>query len=276
MLNPTSPQRLAFGLLRQQTMQLAAAALWRAAFVLVPMQVPVLTGVIVDGLTGKPTRLYGWPLAGSPHQVLSIAVVGLLLVAIAYGVSAWGQMLSSGKLSRRFVCELRRKLTEAIARMSLAQHQSYGAGDLIDRTISDTAETRRFVERVFIQTLTNVVRVGCPIAMMFCTDPLLAVVALSILPPQVLISRWLQRQLHAATRSSRRSQSDLTSAAKETYDGVETIKALGAEAAAAQRLQDGALQLEQDELNAHAMTGLINGNVWLMTSVGVALTWWLG
>ncbi|MCA9268558.1 MAG: ABC transporter ATP-binding protein, partial [Planctomycetales bacterium] len=108
------------------------------------------------------------------------------------------------------------------------------------------------------------------------TDPLLAVVALSILPPQVLISRWLQRRLHAATRSSRRSQSDLTSAAKETYDGVETIKALGAEAAAAQRLQHGALQLEQDELKAHAMTGLINGNVWLMTSVGVALTWWLG
>lgn len=277
MLKPSSPERLALRLLGQQKGQLFAAGLWRALYVLVPMQVPVLTGAIVDGLTGKQVAVYGWNLASrSPAAVLGVAVVGLLLVAAAYGVTACGQMISAGRLSRKFVFRLRQLLAEKIAALSLDQHQQFGAGDLIDRTISDTAETRRFVERVFIQTLTNVVRVGYPVAMMFWIDPVLALVALGILPPQLLFSRWLQKRLHTATRTSRRSQADLTTVAKETFDGIETIKLAHAESDAVEHMQRGARRLEKNELRAHTITGLITGDVWLMTSIGVALTWWLG
>lgn len=277
MLNSASPERLALNLLAEHKGQLLAAGLWRAAFVLVPMQVPVLTGAIIDGLTGKAVSLYGLPLRNStPGGILTVVAIGLLIVAVGYGICAWGQMIAAGRLSRKFVFELRRRLAERIVHLSVDQHQHFGAGDLIDRTISDTAETRRFVERVFIQTLTNVVRVGYPVAMMFWIDPILSLVALSILPPQLLISRWLQSKLHNATRTSRRSQADLTTIAKETFDGIESIKTLHAEEDAVQRMQQGAQQLEGNELKAHAITGLINGNVWLMTSIGVALTWWLG
>ena len=277
MLNSASPQRLALNLLSQQKTQLAIAAFWRAMFVLVPMQVPLLTAAIVDGLTDKEVALYGWSLADtSAASVLHIAAIGLLVVSAGYGIAAWMQMIASGRLSRKFVFELRRRLAEKIVHLSVDQHQQFGAGDLIDRTISDTAETRRFVERVFIQTLTNVLRVGYPVAMMFWIDPVLSLVALSILPPQMLISRWLQGRLHTATRTSRRTQADLTTVAKETFDGIETIKMHNAEEAAIGRMQSGAGNLEERELKAHAITGLINGNVWLLTSVGVALTWWLG
>jgi len=241
------------------------------------MQAPHLTAGIVDGLTGKDVALYGFPLRGvGAGGVLQVAAIGLLVIAAAYGIAARMQMVCAGRLSRKFVFELRRRLAEKIVHLSVDQHQRFGAGDLIDRTISDTAETRRFVERVFIQTLTNVLRVGYPVAMMFWIDPLLAVAALSILPPQTLISRWLQGKLHSATRTSRRSQADLTTVAKETFDGIESIKTLHAEDAAIARMQDGAQDLEANELKAHSINGLINGNVWLMTSLGVALTWWLG
>ena len=174
MLNPASPQRLALNLLSQQNTQLAIAGFWRAMFVLVPMQVPLLTAAIVDGLTDKEVALYGWSLADtSAASVLHIAAIGLLVVSAGYGIAAWMQMIASGRLSRKFVFELRRRLAEKIVHLSVDQHQQFGAGDLIDRTISDTAETRRFVERVFIQTLTNVLRVGYPVAMMFWIDPVL-------------------------------------------------------------------------------------------------------
>ena len=159
MLNSASGERLALNLLSQQKRQLAVAGFWRALFVLVPMQVPLLTAAIVDGLTGKDVALYGLPLRhADAANVLHICAVGLLIVAAAYGMTAWMQMLAAGRLSRKFVFELRRRLAEKIVHLSVDQHQQYGAGDLIDRTISDTAETRRFVERVFIQRLTNVLR----------------------------------------------------------------------------------------------------------------------
>lgn len=277
MLNSASPHRLALSLLWRQKSQLAIAGFWRALFVLVPMQAPHLTAAIVDGLTGKEVALYGWSMSGaSAGAALNAAAIGLLIVALTYGLAAQMQMVSAGWLSRKFVFELRRRLAAKIVHLSVDQHQQFGAGDLIDRTISDTAETRRFVERVFVQTLTNVLRVGYPIMLMFWIDPLLALAALSILPPQMLISRWLQRRLHGATRASRRSQADLTTLAKETFDGIESIKTLHAEDAAAERMQSGARKLEGDELKAHTITGMINGNVWLLTSIGIALTWWLG
>ena len=272
-----SPHRLALRLLSQQKLQLAAAGFWRALFILVPMQIPLLTAAIIDGLGGKEVSLYGWPLRnGNTSHLLNLVAIGLLILAVAYGITARMQMVAAGRLSRKFVFELRRRLAEKIVRLSVDQHQQFGAGDLIDRTISDTAETRRFVERVFIQTLTNVLRVGYPVAMLFWIDPLLALASLSILPPQMLVSRHLQRRLHTATRTSRRSQSELTSLAKESFDGIESIKTLHAEKRVARRMQDGAAELEGNELNAHAITGLINGNVWLMTSIGIAITWWLG
>ena len=272
-----SPQRLALTLLGRHKAKLAAAGLWRAAYVLAPMQAPVLTGAIVDGLTGKPATFYGWTATGvSAHGLLHIAALGLLLAAAAYGITAYGQMISAGRLSRAFVRRLRTTLLQRITYLSLDQHHRFGSGDLLDRTISDAAETRRFVERVFVQTLTNVLRVGYPVAMMFWIDPLLAFAALSILPPQVLLSRWLQQRLHTTTRKSRRTQAALTNTAKEHFDGIETIKSLHAEATAVDQLQQAAKQLEDDELASHRVNGLISGNVWLLTSAGVALAWWLG
>lgn len=272
-----TPEHLAIRYLCRQKAQLASAGFWRALYVLAPMQIPLLTGMIVDGLTGTPVRLLGWEIpADRPMWALHLAAIGLLIVAVLYGATACAQMISAGRLSRKFVLQLRQALVKQIGLLSLDQHHQLGTGDLLDRTISDTAETRRFVERVFIQTLTNVVRVGYPIAMMFWIDPLLALVALGVLPPQMLLSRWLQSRLHAATRRSRRSQAELTTLAKENFDGIETIKSLGAEEAAARQLDDSARQLETNELRAHTITGLITGNVWLMTSIGIAVTWWLG
>ena len=48
------PTRMVWSYLRKHKLRLTAAVFWRSLYELVPMQVPLLTGLIVDGLaSGK-------------------------------------------------------------------------------------------------------------------------------------------------------------------------------------------------------------------------------
>jgi len=269
--------RVAISYLKKQKLLLSSALFWRAIHELAPMQVPILTGIVIDGLTNEKVSMYGlnWS-PESPLVVLQVAAIGLLVVALLRGSSAYAWTYSSAKLSRNFVTELRKKLIEKITFLSLDVHHQYGSGDLLDRTLRDTATTRAFMERVFVQTFTSFLRMGYPILMLVLIDPILTVIALSVIPPQQLISRYLEKKLHVATQKSRESDSDLMGAVKENLDGIETIQTLNSEITSIDRLGGKTDRLEMDQLHANRVTALLKGTVWLLTGIGFALTWWRG
>ncbi len=269
--------RIAFSYLKQEKLLLGSALFWRIVHEIAPMQVPIITGIVIDGLTSQKMSMYGlnWS-PESPLTVLQIAVSGLLIVAFLRGISGYAWTYSSAKLSRSFVTNLRQKLIEKITFLSLDVHKQYGSGDFLDRTLKDTAATRVFMERVFIQTFTSIVRAGYPIIMLLLIDPTLTFIALSVLAPQQLISRCLEKKLHVATQKSRESDSELMSAMKENLDGIETIQTLNNEIVSINRIGGKAKRLEMNQLHANRVTAFLKGTVWLLTGIGFALTWWCG
>jgi len=269
--------RVAISYLKKQKLLLGSAIFWRILHELAPMQVPILTGIVIDGLTNENISMYGLKWSPeNPPAVLQVVVIGLLVVALLRGFSAYAWTYSSAKLSRNFVTELRKKLIEKITFLSLNVHHQYGSGDLLDRILRDTGTTRAFMERVFVQTFTSFLRMGYPILMLLLIDPMLTVIALSVIPPQQLISRYLEKKLHVATQKSRKSDSDLMSAVKENLDGIETIQTLNNEIKSIDRLDGKTDHLEVDQLHANRITALLRGTVWLLTGIGFALTWWRG
>ena len=269
--------RVTISYLKKQKLLLGSAIFWRILHELAPMQVPILTGIVIDGLTNENISMYGLKWSPeNPPAVLQVVVIGLLVVALLRGFSAYAWTYSSAKLSRNFVTELRKKLIEKITFLSLNVHHQYGSGDLLDRILRDTGTTRAFMERVFVQTFTSFLRMGYPILMLLLIDPMLTVIALSVIPPQQLISRYLEKKLHVATQKSRKSDSDLMSAVKENLDGIETIQTLNNEIKSIDRLDGKTDHLEVDQLHANRITALLRGTVWLLTGIGFALTWWRG
>jgi ABC-type multidrug transport system fused ATPase/permease subunit len=275
-MNQHSPLRIAWQHMRHYKARLAWALLWRSCFVLAPMQIPLLTGIIVDGLTGKAPTFYGWRLPAASAAILGVAVAGLLVVAFFYGFSTYMSQQASANLSRHFVARLRTAVFEKLTYLSLDIHQRFGVGELLDRAVSDTGALRLFMERVFIQTVANALRVAYPIILLVSMEPTLALIALSVLPGQWLITRRLQQRLHQATRRRRATRSDLVNLVKEHLDGIETIKALQAESTAVTQMNQWAEQLEDDEIATSRLSAAVSGVVWLTTGIGLALTWWLG
>lgn len=255
----------------------AAVLLWRAIWEVIPMQVPVLAGGLVDGLSGKGLWLYGIRLQGAtPEDAVQVVALGLLAVASAYGVSAYAYTVLGARLDKRFVSGLRKAVAEKVILLSLDHHQRLGPGELMDCVLKDTDRLRGFTERVFTRSVTNAVRAGFPIAMLVLIDPWLALVALSVIPPQWAVSWRLQKRLQEAVRRRRSIHSSLTTAIKESLDGIETIQALNAGGPAVARVREWSERVEDGELSSSRISAVIRANVWFMTSVGLALTWWQG
>lgn len=266
-----------FGYLKKDKIQLSLAIFWSIIFVIIPMQIPILTGALIDGIHQKHVKIYGlFEFPQSSEQILLFAIVGLFLIALGYGVSAYFRMITIAKVSRHFVSEIRKALIQKSISLSLDVHSKYGSGELLNRTMMDTQSIRQLVESAFIKTSTNIVRLAYPLVMLFIIDPYLTLISLSVLPVQLLITRKLQKKLHKASREARTTQAGLTTLVKENLDGIETIQTCNAEMYSIGDIEMKTEKLESDQIKTQKYSGMIAGFVWSLTSIGLALTWWQG
>jgi ABC-type multidrug transport system fused ATPase/permease subunit len=265
--------------LKKDRARLAWAIFWSIFFVIIPMQVPILTGALIDGIHhGKHTKIYGiieLP-SSTPEEIVVYAVIGLVIVAALYGMAAYFRTTSIAKVSRHFVSEIRKALVQKLEILSLDVHSKYGSGELLNRAVLDTQSLRSFIESSIIKTTVKVAQMAYPLLMLFLLDPFLAVLASSVLPAQWLIVRRLQRKLHKASRLARTSQANLTTAIKETLDGIETIQTSNAEATSFEKISSLAEKVESNQIQTQKYSGMITGIVWAFTSLGLALIWWQG
>ncbi len=269
--------KIVINFLAKHKLKFIEALWWRIIWEIIPMQIPLLAGMIIDGLTDKPSRLFGQELPfNTVSQILNFAVVALMAIALLYGISSYCYTMSAARLSIEFVAELKKELALKITALSLARQNQLGAGELLDRTLRDPEHLRSFIEKVFIRSCSNLVRIGYPIIMLVSISPVLAAIALSVIPLQWLISWRLQKRLNQVTRAALRSHSQLTSCVKEGIDGAETLQNFGAELYQVKKIARRVDLVESLEEQTDRLTALLRGTTWLMTTMGIALIWWQG
>ena len=278
MTQEISPTKYVFERLKKDKTRLAFAIFWSILFVVIPMQVPILTGALIDDMRDvKHVKIFGFiTLDQTHHQVLEYIVIGLIIIAASYGISAYFRTSSVAKVSRHFVADLRKDLIQKLEVLSLDVHSKYGSGDLLSRTILDTQTLRPFVESSVIKTSVNVVRMSYPIAMLFIINPVLALWATSVLPVHWLITRKLQKKLHESSKQAAKSQARLNATMKENLDGIETIQTSNAEKYSIKKIFEHAEKVESDQVQTQKYSGMISGFVWGLTGLGLALIWWQG
>jgi ABC-type multidrug transport system fused ATPase/permease subunit len=278
-----SPLRYGIKFLKKYRARLAFAIFWSTLFVIIPMQVPVITGTLVDGLdinTGgndTPILFYGVIEVGNtPYSVLLFTFSSLLFVAITYGFAAYLSISSSSTISRNFAFELQKELVRKLEFLSLDIHAKYGSGDLLNRAIIDTNNVRPFIEATIIKTISNIVRISYPLIMLFMIDSFLALIATFILPIQFLIIRHLQSKIGLASTQLRKDKARLTMLQKENLDAVETIQTSNAETYSIQKISNQIEKVEESQVTIQKYYGKMMGFAWGLTTLGLALSWSFG
>jgi len=191
----------------------------------------------------------GWILV---RYAINKGIVGhdegfLTHIVVVYALVNVGGWLLSGFLIRALagvgqsiVLGLRRDLFDHLTSLSLRYFSEQRAGWIIARLTSDVDALSDVLSQGLPTLVTNMVLLPAALIALFVNDWRLALVALVILPPALVLTRWFQVRSHAAQVEVRNRIAGVTAQLAESVAGMAIIQAFN---------RERRFQREFDELN---------------------------
>ncbi len=182
----------------------------------------------------------GWHLVG---DAIDNGIRGddegrLLLVVLAYigvNAAAWilgtATWLSLAGVGQRVVLELRRDLFDHLTSLSLRYFSQQKAGWIIARLTSDVDALSDVLNQGLTTLVVNTLTLLAAIGGLFLLDWRLGLVALCVLPPGILVTRWFQQRSHVAFTDVRTRIATVTAQLAESVSGMAVIQAFNRERA---------------------------------------------
>jgi ATP-binding cassette, subfamily B, bacterial len=189
---------------------------------------------------------------------LLIVVAAVLATALA-GINQW-QYVS---LSARVLFTLRESVYRHLQRLSPAFYARTAPGEILARLDGDVAEIQRFAVDPLLSSVNAVIVLVGALGFLVALNPLLSLLALALLPAEVLFLRAIRPRIEERTRAVRRRTSAITTFLVETLGAMKLVQSVGAEAREAERLAalnrsflDDLLGLQMTQFAAASVPGL--------------------
>ncbi|MEK7413681.1 MAG: ABC transporter ATP-binding protein [Planctomycetota bacterium] len=174
------------------------------------------------------------------HRCWMIAAWGFVLLLLwpihIYCVTA--AFINSQRMIRATTARLRRMVVDQLQGMSLSFFTRRGAGALSNQVTVDLGRVEGFLGNVVSTSAHALAHSVLAIAYLFWLNPLLAVLALTAIPLQVLLMRLASRKARALSRRVQNRGEDFSSRIVEFIGGMRLTKSLGNEDIAAGQLGD--------------------------------------
>jgi ATP-binding cassette subfamily B protein len=179
---------------------------------------PLLVREIVDDhlLTGQ--------TAGLP--VLALGYLGA--VATMQGAAALATYLTA-LVAERTLQALRVRLFAHLQALPIDFFDRTPLGDVISRCTADVEAVDTLFSSGVAKAVADLFRLVTVAVGMLILSPLLTLVSAFVVPPIVIITRWMQVRIRRAERRNRRAVGSLNTHLQESLSGVEVVRAFAAE-----------------------------------------------
>jgi ABC-type multidrug transport system fused ATPase/permease subunit len=165
------------------------------------------------------------------EERLMLAVAAYVAVNAAAWVLGTGTWLGLASAGQRIVLELRRDLFNHLTSLSLRYFSQQKAGWIISRLNSDVDALSDVLNQGLTTLVVNTLTLIAAVGGLFILDWRLGLVALCILPPGIVVSRWFQRVSHVAAADVRTRIAIVTAQLAESVAGMAVIQAFNRERA---------------------------------------------
>jgi ATP-binding cassette subfamily B protein len=248
---------------------------WRGTLALVALSVllakalelapPLLIQRIVDDhLTPRVSAGLLW--LGALYLAATIAAQLMNAVAVYLtAIAAQGALHS-----------LRVRLVAHLHRLPLSYYDQTPLGDVISRCTADVETVDTLFSTGVITLMANLVSLlAASVAMAAISRPL-TLIAMLVVPPLVVITRWFQVRVRAAERRNRRTVGLLNTHLQETLGGVEVIRAFGREATFVARFRLALREALAAFNRATVYSAIYSPIMALLSASAIALLLWVG
>jgi ABC-type multidrug transport system fused ATPase/permease subunit len=157
-----------------------------------------------------------------------ILYIGVNAVAWGLGTTTW--MMLAG-IGQRMVYQLRRDLFDHLTSLSLRYFSEQKAGWIIARLTSDVDALSDVLNQGLTTLVVNSLTLVAAVVGLFLLDWRLGLVALLVLPPGILVTRWFQRRSHVAFSDVRTRIAAVTAQLAESISGMAVVQAFNRERA---------------------------------------------
>ncbi len=197
--------------------------------------------------------------------------LGVVILTRALGVTrAWNQRL----LNVRVILTLRRALFDRLIRLPLDKLSNMKVGGIISRLTDDINKTTGLLQMAVISPGVAVLRLLFAMVILFSLNWKLALTALGIIPPIMLLSLIAIRKIRPIYRAIRKDVSLVDGRVGEAFQGVRAVRAFGGESRESHEYTVGHHLITRMRLFA-AKREIILWSTWgfLMALIGVVITW---
>lgn len=183
---------------------------------------PILIARVLDSSI-EPLR------QGDVSPLLTLLTFFVAATAVT-AIFSWVNVAYTVRVSLGVVVYLRKRVFRHAQSLSVSFHERYTSGKVISRLTSDIDTVRSFLDSGISQLAITLLSMVISAVAIFLLDWRIGLFMLVLGVPIYFLTRWFQKTAVPVFRTMRTESAHLTSRFVETFTGIRTVKAFGAEA----------------------------------------------
>jgi ATP-binding cassette, subfamily B, bacterial len=215
-------------------------------------------------------------ITGTPTALLALVAALALLIALLTQLQSFTQRYLSAAAGEKLVLDFRARIFSHLQRLSLSYHDSIGSADSVYRLQIDAPAIRYIVIDGFVPLVSSALTLAGMIYVTVRIDWQLALVALTISPALLLVSRTYRPRLRTQSRDVKKLESAATAVVHEVLGALRVVKTFGQENREGKRFVDRSEEGVRSRIRLALAEGHFNVIVGLITAVGTATVLFIG
>ena len=212
---------------------------------------------------------------GNQHLVLETGLI-MVIFALLGAVGGIGCTIFAVRAAFNFGTDLRSSVYRKIQTLSFGNLDKLGTGQLVTRLTNDVTQVQEVVLialRILVRA--PLITVGS-LVMAFLTSPRLALMALPLIPPLLLMLWYVVRRAYPLYLRVQQALDRVNTVIQENLAGVRVIKAFVREDHEIERFGDANSDLTVSSIKAMQLTAITGPVLLLLMNVGIAGIVWFG
>jgi ATP-binding cassette, subfamily B, bacterial len=241
--------------------------------------------IVIDYVLGGKAPPAGGLIGGSPigaflalpaGLLLLLACIGIVVIHFAGGALTLWHNYTTIRVGQSMVNDLRGDLYAHLQRLSLAYHNRQRVGDLLYRITADSFAVQTMIMNGVLPILSAVILLAGMLIILFPIDPLLTVLALSIVPVLFALISGFNRKIVEVATDVRDKDSRVYSVVQWGMAAIKVVQAFTKEEEEHRRFMGASRDSLRATLRLYNWQTLYSGGVNVIIAVGTAVVVYAG